>query len=201
MAPASQKKVPNPAPVTEVDQEVVNALAESDTAMAGLLGVERKLPAQLDVNSYLLKGDVEGDIAILRFKKEGIYSTDIAPMSYQASHPIGGVYETFAFEKPGIVFLPIASYRYLVSIFPHITKDEVLTYLGTTMGFTKLPQDAQQEIIEHCWDDGFLRSVATYVPALASLVNTRFNEIMQSRDQLIKPEPLRQKRKPVRNYV
>lgn len=195
-APAS-----SPANTKEVDPSVVDALTENDTSMAALLGQERSLPKELDVNTYLLSDDVEGDIAILMFKENGIYSDDIAPMLYQASHPVGGVYETFAFEKPGIVFLPIASFRYLVSIFPHIRTEKILTLKGTTMGFTKLSQAEQQEIIEHCWDDGFLRSVATYVPALSSLVNARFNEIMGSREQLIKPAPLRQKRKPVKNYV
>ena len=201
MAPRKETPASSPTTTAQVDPSVAQALTENDTSMATLMGDVRPLPKELDVNTYLLSDDVEADIAILMFKKDGVYSTDISPMLFQATHPIGGVYETFAFEKPGIVFLPIASFRYLVSIFPHIRADDILTFKGTTMGFTKLTQSVQQEIIEHCWDDGFLRSVATYVPALSSLVNARFNEIMGSREQLIKPEPIRQKRKPVKNYV
>jgi hypothetical protein len=198
---APQKLKTSPATSSEVEPSVLEALTENDPSMAGLAGVSRDLPKELRVEEYMLSDDVEGDIAILMFKKDGIDSTDIAPMMYQASHPVNGVYETFTFEKPGVTFLPIASYRYLVKIFPEIRTNEVLTLIGTTMGFTKLPQPTQQKIIEHCWDDGFLRSIATYVPALASLVNARFNEILGSREQLIKPEPLKQKRKPIKNYV
>lgn len=179
------------APAEALKEKNLHPALENDTSMLQMAGID--VPLEIDnarnFSDYLKPGDLEDSNAMIMFKERGVESLDIGSETFQSPHTDAkGQYVSFVFQKPGIVLLPMAAWRYFeAEILPSIPNKQDFKFVGVDRKFTKLTPQIQEIVVQHLWDPDLLKGISGNPKCghLRELVTQRFRKI-EERERVVK---------------